>query len=213
VPDMPCRVACGTTRDCGQGGLMDIPTRDEAYALLTEYNQNDRLIKHALTVEAVMRFMARKLGEDEDKWGIIGLAHDLDYERYPDEHCTQTERLLREHDWPEDYIHAIVSHGWGICSDVEPVHVMEKVLFAIDELTGLITACVLVRPSKSLDDLEVKSVSKKWKDKAFAAGADRDIIQKGIDLLGMERSELIADVIQGMREAAAELELDGSLAA
>jgi putative nucleotidyltransferase with HDIG domain len=192
---------------------MDIPTRDEAYALLTEYNQNDRLIKHALTVEAVMRFMARKLGEDEDKWGIIGLAHDLDYERYPDEHCTQTERLLREHDWPEDYIHAIVSHGWGICSDVEPVHVMEKVLFAIDELTGLITACVLVRPSKSLDDLEVKSVSKKWKDKAFAAGADRDIIQKGIDLLGMERSELIADVIQGMREAAAELELDGSLAA
>jgi putative nucleotidyltransferase with HDIG domain len=191
---------------------MHIPTRDDAYALLTEYNQNDRLIKHALSVEAVMRFMARKLGEDEDKWSIIGLAHDLDYERYPEEHCTQTERILRERDWPEDYIHAIVSHGWGICSDVEPEHVMEKVLFAIDELTGLITACVLVRPSKSLDDLEVKSVSKKWKDRAFAAGADRDIIQKGIDLLGMERSELIADVIQGMREAAAELELDGSLA-
>ena len=144
---------------------MPIPTREEAFALLKTYNENDRLIKHALTVEAVMRFMARKRGEDEDKWGVIGLAHDLDYERYPKEHCQQTERILRENDWPEDYIHAIVSHGWGICTDVEPLHEMEKVLFAIDELTGLITACVLVRPSKSLADLKVKSVNKKWKDK------------------------------------------------
>lgn len=191
---------------------MHIPTREEAYALLTEYNGNDRLIKHALSVEAVMRTMARKRGEDEEKWGVIGLAHDLDYERYPEEHCQQTERILRENDWPEDYIHAIVSHGWGICTDVEPEHEMEKVLFAIDELTGLITACVLVRPSKSLHDLAVKSVNKKWKDKAFAAGANRDIIQKGIDMLGMERAELIADVIEGMREAAVELGLDGSLA-
>lgn len=191
---------------------MPIPTREEAYALLTEYNKNDRLIKHALSVEGVMRFMARKRGEDEDKWGVIGLVHDLDYERYPEEHCKQTERILRESDWPEDYIHAIVSHGWGICTDVEPDHEMEKVLFAIDELTGLITACVLVRPSKSLHDLKVKSVNKKWKDKSFAAGADRDIIQKGIDMLGMERAELIADVIEGMREVAAELGLDGSLA-
>jgi len=191
---------------------MPIPTREDAYALLTKYNKNDRLIKHALTVEAVMRFMARKRGEDEDKWGVIGLAHDLDYERYPEEHCLQTERILRENNWPEDYIHAIVSHGWGICTDVEPTHEMEKVLFAIDELTGLITACVLVRPSKNLADLAVKSVNKKWKDKGFAAGADRDIIQKGIDMLCMERAELIADVIEGMREAATELGLDGSLA-
>ncbi len=191
---------------------MHIPTREEAYALLTEYNQNDRLIKHALSVEGVMRTIARKRGQDEEKWGVIGLAHDLDYERYPEEHCRQTERILRENDWPEDYIHAILSHGWGICTDVEPEHEMEKVLFAIDELTGLITACVLVRPSKSLHDLAVKSVNKKWKDKSFAAGADRDIIQKGIDMLDMERAELIADVIEGMREVATELGLDGSLA-
>ena len=190
---------------------MPHPTREEAFALLKTYNENDRLIKHALTVESVMRFMARKRGEDEEKWGVIGLAHDLDYERYPEEHCQQTERILRENDWPEDYIHAIVSHGWGICTDVEPTHEMEKVLFAIDELTGLITACVLVRPSKSLDDLKVKSVNKKWKDKSFAAGANREIIQKGIDMLGMERADLITDVIEGMREAAAELGLDGSL--
>lgn len=191
---------------------MHNPTREETYALLTEYNQSDRLIKHALAVEAVMRYMARKLGEDEEKWGIIGLAHDLDYERYPEEHCQQTERILRENDWPEEMIHAVVSHGWGICTDVEPGHVMEKVLFAIDELTGLITACALVRPSKSLHDLKVKSVNKKWKDKAFAAGADRDIIQKGIDMLDMERADLIADVIEGLRNVAAELGLDGSLA-
>ncbi|MEE8593091.1 MAG: HDIG domain-containing metalloprotein, partial [Candidatus Bipolaricaulota bacterium] len=116
--------------------------------MLAEYNQNERLIKHALAVEGVMRHMARKRGEDEEKWGVIGLAHDLDYERYPEEHCLQTGRILRETDWPEDYVHAVVSHGWGICTDVEPEHEMEKVLFAIDELTGLITACVLVRPSK-----------------------------------------------------------------
>ena len=192
---------------------MHIPTREEAYALLTEYNQNDRLIKHALAVEGVMRYVARKRGQDEEKWGIIGLSHDLDYERYPEEHCRQSERILRENDWPEDYIHAVMSHGWGICTDVEPDHVMEKVLYAIDELTGLITACVLVRPSKSLHDFKVKSVNKKWKDKSFAAGADRDIIQKGIDLLDMERAELITDVIEGMREVAVELGLDGSLAA
>ncbi len=191
---------------------MPVPTRDQTLALLKTYNENDRLVQHALTVEAVMRYMARKRGEDEEKWGIIGLAHDLDYEQYPDEHCKQTERILRENDWPEDYIHAIVSHGWGICTEVEPTHEMEKVLYAIDELTGLVTACVLVRPSKSLEDLTVKSVNKKWKDKSFAAGASRDIIQKGIDMLGMERADLISDVIEGMKEAATQLQLDGSLA-
>ncbi len=191
---------------------MGAPTREEAYALLTEYNRNDRLIKHGLAVEAVMRYMARKLGHDEEKWGVIGLVHDLDYERYPEQHCAKTEEILRERGWPEEYVHAVVSHGWGICTDVEPEHEMEKVLYAIDELTGLIVAVALVRPSKSLADLKAKSVSKKWKDRSFAAGADREVIQRGIDMLGVERSELIADVIEGMKTVAAELGLDGSLA-
>ncbi len=191
---------------------MDAPTREEAYALLTEYNRNDRLIKHGLAVEAVMRHMARKLGHNEDKWGVIGLVHDLDYERYPEQHCAKTEEILRERGWPEAYVHAVLSHGWGICTDVEPEHEMEKVLYAIDELTGLIVAVALVRPSKSLADLSAKSVTKKWKDRSFAAGADREIIQRGIDMLGVERSELIADVIEGMKTVAAELGLDGSLA-
>ncbi len=191
---------------------MQTPKREEAYALLTEYNRNDRLIKHGLAVEAVMRHMARKLGHDEEKWGVIGLVHDLDYERYPEQHCAKTEEILRERGWPEEYIHAVLSHGWGICTDVEPEHEMEKVLFAIDELTGLIIAVALVRPSKSLMDLKVKSVTKKWKDRSFAAGADREVIQRGIDMLGVERSDLIADVIEGMKTVAAELGLDGSLA-
>ncbi len=191
---------------------MDAPTREEAFALLTEYNRNDRLIKHGLAVEAVMRHMARKLGHDEEKWSVIGLVHDLDYEKYPEQHCAKTEEILRERDWPEEYVHAVLSHGWGICTDVEPEHEMEKVLYAIDELTGLIIAVALVRPSKSLADLEAKSVTKKWKDRSFAAGANREIIQKGIDMLGVERSELIGDVIEGMKSVAAELGLDGSLA-
>jgi len=191
---------------------MQVPTRGDAYALLTEYNRNDRLIKHGLAVEAVMRYMARKLGYDEEKWGVIGLVHDLDYEKYPDEHCRKTDEILRAHDWPEDYIHAVLSHGWGICTDVEPEHEMEKVLYAIDELTGLIIAVALVRPSKSLADLKVKSVKKKWKDRSFAAGADRDVIEKGAERLGVELSELIEDTIAGMREVAPQLGLDGSLA-
>ena len=191
---------------------MQVPTRDDAYALLTEFNRNGRLIKHALAVEAVMRHMAVKLGYDEEFWGIVGLIHDLDYERFPDEHCAKSEMILHERGWPEEIVHAVLSHGWGICTDVEPEHEMEKVLYAIDELTGLVIAVALVRPSKSLDDLKVKSVTKKWKDKAFAAGADREIIQKGIDRLGVERSDLIADVIEGMKTVAGELELDGSLA-
>jgi len=191
---------------------MGTPTREQAYALLMEYNRNDRLIKHALAVEAVMRHMAAKLGHDEEKWGIVGLVHDLDYEKYPEQHCAKTEEILRDRRWPEEYVHAVLSHGWGICTDVKPEHEMEKVLYAIDELTGLIIAVALVRPSKSLMDLKPKSVAKKWNDRSFAAGADREIIQKGIDMLGVERSELIADVIEGMRAVAADLELDGSLA-
>ena len=187
------------------------PTREEAWALLTEFNQSDSLIKHALCVEGVMRHVARKRGEDEDKWGIIGLVHDLDYERFPDEHCKKTREILIERGWPEDYIKAIVSHGWGICSDVEPKSDMEKVLYAIDELTGLVTAVALVRPSKSVMDLTPKSVKKKWKDKAFAAGVDRSIIEKGAAMLGVEISELVEDVIMGMRDVADPIGLRGAL--
>lgn len=186
------------------------PTREDAWALLNEFNQSESLIKHALCVEGVMRYMARKRGEDEEKWGVIGLVHDLDYERFPDEHCRKTAEILRERGWPEDYIRSIVSHGWGICSDVEPASDMEKVLYAIDELTGLVTAVALVRPSKSVLDLTPKSVKKKWKDKAFAAGVDRSIIEKGAAMLGVERSELFEDVIMGMREVADSIGLKGT---
>ncbi len=178
----------------------NVPTRAEALALLREYNKTDSLLKHALCVEGVMRYMAKKRGEDENKWGLIGLVHDLDYERFSSEHCRKTEEILSAHDWPEEYVRAIVSHGWGVCTDVEPVSEMEKVLYAIDELTGLITAVALVRPSKSVMDLEAKSVKKKWKDKRFAAGVNRPIIEKGAEMLAVELTELITDVIMGMRE-------------
>lgn len=184
-----------------------IPTRDEALALLKEYNSNQSLINHALAVEAVMRFSARKHGEDEEKWGVIGLIHDLDYEKYPDEHCKKTGEILKERGWPEDYIRAVVSHGWGLCYDVEPQTLLEKTLYAIDELTGLITACALVRPSKSIMDLKPKSVRKKWKAKGFAAGADRTVIERGAEMLGIEINELISDAIIGMREVAPEIGL------
>lgn len=187
-----------------------IPTRAEALQLLKEYNHDDSLIKHALAVEGVMRYIARKLGEDEQMWGIIGLVHDLDYERYPQEHCQKSREILQEKGWPEDYIRAVVSHGWGICSEVKPETNLEKTLFAIDELTGLVVTTALVRPSKSVMDVEVKSVKKKWKDKRFAAGVNRDIILQGAEMLGVELSELIADTIRGMQEVAAEIGLQGS---
>jgi len=185
------------------------PTREEALALLREYNKSDSLLKHAYAVEGVMRSVARKRGEDEDKWGIIGLIHDLDYEKFPDQHCTKTREILQEHDWPEEYIRAAVSHGWGICSDVKPQSVLEKTLYAIDELTGLVTASVLVRPSKSVMDLTVKSVKKKWKSPAFAAGVDRSIIENGAEMLGVEVGELIEDTIKGMQEVAEVIGLKG----
>jgi len=125
------------------------PTYDEALSLFKEFNQGESLLKHAYSVEGVMRYMARKMGEDEEKWGIIGLVHDLDYERFPEQHCTKSREILEERGWPEEYIRAVVSHGWGLCSDVEPQTTMEKMLYAIDELTGLITAVALIRPSKS----------------------------------------------------------------
>mgnify|MGYP001815441688 CR=1 FL=1 len=185
------------------------PTRQEAFELLTTYNQNPGLIKHALAVEAVMRYMARKHGADEEAWGLIGLVHDLDYEKFPEQHCQKTEEILRENNWPERYIRAIISHGWGICTDVEPRSDMEKVLYAIDELTGLVTAAALVRPSKSVMDMKAKSVKKKWKNLRFAAGVNREVIEKGARMLDVELSELITDTIMGMREVADEIGLAG----
>ena len=186
------------------------PTREEALALLREYNKNEGLIKHAVAVEGVMRYCARKRGEDDEKWGVIGLVHDLDYEQFPDQHCRKTKEILRSHNWPDDYIHAIVSHGWGICTNVEPQSKMEKILYAIDELTGLIVATALVRPTKSVMDMKPKSVKKKWKDKSFAAGVNRDVIEKGAEMLGMDLGELINDAIMGMREVADEIGLKGN---
>jgi len=187
----------------------NIPTREQAFNLLKKYNKNENLIKHALAVEGVMRYFARKREEDEEKWGIIGLIHDLDYEQFPEEHCRKTEGILKENNWPQEYIRAVVSHGWGICSEVEPKTELEKVLYAIDELTGLVVTTALVRPSKSVMDLNAKSVKKKWKDKRFAAGVDRSIIDKGAKMLGMERTELITDTIMGMREVAEAIGLKG----
>ena len=184
-----------------------VPARAEAMALLKEFNTSESLINHALAVEGVMRYLARKRGENEDVWGVIGLIHDLDYERFPDQHCVKTKEILAQHGWPPDYVRAVVAHGWGLCTDVEPQTALEKTLYAVDELTGFVTACALVRPSRSVMDLEVKSVRKKWKQKGFAAGANRDVIEKGAGMLGVELDALIADVIAGMREVVASIGL------
>jgi putative nucleotidyltransferase with HDIG domain len=178
------------------------PTYEEALSIFKEFNQSESLLKHAYSVEGVMRYIAKKVGEDEEKWGIVGLVHDLDYERYPEQHCQKSREILQERGWPEEYIRAVVSHGWGICSGVEPKTNLEKTLYAVDELTGLVTAVAIIRPSKSVSDLEAKSVMKKWKDKAFAAGVNRSIIEKGTAMLGVELRDLITDVIMGMRQVA-----------
>jgi predicted hydrolase (HD superfamily) len=196
-------------RSGGKKMNQKIPTREDAWRLLIRYNETESLRKHALAVEAVMRYFARKRGEDEEKWGIVGLIHDLDYEKFPDRHCRKTEEILQENEWPQEYIRAAVSHGWGICSDVEPKSDLEKVLFAVDELTGLVVTSALVRPTKSILDMTAKSVKKKWKDKRFAAGVDRSIIEKGAQMLAMDLTELITDTILGMREVAEEIGLKG----
>lgn len=189
-----------------------IPTREDAFKLFKEYNKSESLTKHALSVEAVMTHFAELLGvENVNKWGTIGLVHDIDYEMYPEEHCVKAGEILSERNWPEDYIHAIQSHGYKICSEVEPIEIMEKVLYTIDEITGLITATVLMRPSKSILDLELKSVKKKWKDKRFAAGVDRDLIEGGAKLLGMELEYIISQTIKGMQKVAEEIGLKGEL--
>ena len=178
------------------------PTYDEALSLLREFNKSDSLIKHAYAVEGAMRYIARMSGEDEEKWGIIGLVHDLDYELFPEHHCQKTQEILESRGWSQEYVRAVVSHGWGICSDVEPQTKLEKVLYTIDELTGLIAAVALVRPSKSVVDMEAKSVIKKWKDKGFAAGVNRQVIEKGATMLGMDLKDLVTYTIMGMREVA-----------
>lgn len=188
------------------------PTRKEALELFKRYNKSDSLLRHALAVEATMKHFAELLDEpDVEKWQIVGLIHDLDYEMYPEEHCVKVKEILKEEDYPEDYIKAVVSHGYKICSEVEPTEKMEKVLYATDELTGLITASALVRPSKSVLDLKTKSVKKKWKDKAFASGVNREIIQRGIDMLDMDRDEVIQETINAMKKVADEIGLKGNL--
>lgn len=186
-----------------------IPSREEAYALLKKYNQNESLIRHALAVEGVMRHFAEMYGEDVEKWGIIGLVHDLDYEMYPEEHCKKVRVLLEGEKWPEEYIRAIVSHGWKLCCDVEPIECMENVLYTIDELTGLINATALMRPNRSVMDLEVNSVVKKFKSKGFAAGVNRDVITEGAQRLGVELGAVINETIKGMQEVAEEIGLKG----
>lgn len=188
-------------------------TRDEAYELLTGYNESDALVKHALAVEAVMRYAAKKHGEDEELWGIVGLLHDLDYEQYPEEHTKKTTEILTEKDIDPVIVRGIESHAYGLCNETEPESLMEKTLYAYDELTGLVNATVLMRPSKSVLDLEVKSVKKKFKSKGFAAGVNREVIKDGCERLGIDLGEAIEDTIMGMREAAEALDLVGSVEA
>lgn len=176
-------------------------TREAAWELLTKYNQDPFHLKHAQTVEGVMRWFARELGygDEEDFWGIVGLLHDLDFEMWPEQHCTKEQELMREAGVDERTIHATASHGYGLTVDVKPEHEMEKVLFACDELTGLIGAAALMRPSKSVQDMEVKSLKKKFKDKKFAAGCSRDVIAQGAEMLGWDLDTLFERTIQAMR--------------
>ena len=176
-------------------------TREEAYALLTEFNKEPFHLQHALTVEGVMRYFAKELGyaDEEDFWGTVGLLHDLDFELYPEQHCVKCVEIMRERGLDERLIHAVASHGFGICSEVEPEHQMEKVLFATDELTGLIGAAALMRPSKSVQDMELKSLKKKYKDKKFAAGCSRDVISKGAEMLGWELDDLLEKTLDAMK--------------
>ena len=182
-------------------------TREEAYALLHKYNKGAFHIQHALTVEGVMKWFANDLGygEDEEYWAITGLLHDIDFELYPEEHCIKAPELLKEGGVADDMIYSICSHGYEICCDVEPKHEMEKVLFAADELTGLIWSAALMRPSKSVMDMELKSLKKKFKDKRFAAGCSRDVIKVGAERLGWELDVLMEKTIEAMRSCEAEI--------
>lgn len=191
-------------------------TRDEAFTLLKKYNKDPFHIQHALTVEAVMKWYANELGygEDAEYWGIVGLLHDIDFELYPEEHCLKAPEMLREAGVGEDVIHSVVSHGYGItvgCGatiDVVPEHEMEKVLFAADELTGLIWAAALMRPSKSTKDMELKSLKKKYKSKGFAAGCSREVIERGAEQLGWELQKLLTMTLQAMADCEVEIKAE-----
>ncbi|MDR1604038.1 MAG: hydrolase [Gracilibacteraceae bacterium] len=187
--------------------MSHMPDRAEAWAVLTRYNKEEFHLRHALTEESVMRWFATELGyeAEADFWALAGLLHDLDFERWPGEHCRRTEALMRELDWEERLIHAAVSHGYGIVTDVRPEHEMEKVLFATDELTGLIGAVAIVRPSRSVMDLELKSVKKKFKSESFAAGCSRSVIERGAAMLGWELDFLIERTILALRAGEAEI--------
>lgn len=186
-------------------------SREEAWELLTEFTKSSSLRQHALAVEAAMKYFAKISGEDEEVWGVVGLIHDLDYEQFPEEHCQKSMEIMQERGIDEFYIHAVNSHGYGICTDVKPESKMEKILYTIDELTGLINALCLMRPSKSVLDLEVKSVKKKFKDKSFAAGVNRETIRNGCEMLGMELDDVIRNTIEGMKENALEIGLKGNI--
>ena len=183
-------------------------TRQQAWDLLTKYNHEPFHLRHALTVEAVMGWFARELGygDREEFWRLVGLLHDLDFEQWPEEHCTKAKELMEREGLDPALIHAVVCHGYGICSDVEPEHEMEKVLFAADELTGLIGAAALMRPSRSVQDMELKSLKKKFKDKKFAAGCSRETIEKGAQLLGWELDDLLDRTLQAMRACQGDIE-------
>lgn len=187
--------------------MKDYISREDAFALLRKYNQDHFHIQHALTVEGVMKWYAIELGygEDAEYWGIVGLLHDIDFEQYPDQHCIKAPELLREGGVGEDIIHAVCSHGYGITVNIKPEHEMEKVLFAADELTGLIWAAALMRPSKSVQDMEVKSLKKKYKSTSFAAGCSREVIQRGADMLGWELADLMQKTISAMRSCEDEI--------
>lgn len=181
--------------------MQDCINRQEALELLKKYNKEPFHIQHGLTVEGVMNWYAQNLGygDEADYWATIGLLHDIDFELYPDEHCKKAPELLKEAGLSDDFINSVCSHGYGLCSDIEPKHEMEKVLFAVDELTGLIGAAAIMRPSKSVMDMETKSLKKKFKDKRFAAGCSRDVIEQGAERLGVELDKLFADTIEAMR--------------
>lgn len=183
-------------------------TRDDALKLLMAYNKDNFHIKHAVTVEQVMKIFAGENGfsDEVEYWGLVGLLHDLDFEMFPQEHCVKVAEILKAHDLEEDFINSICSHGYGICSDIKPEHQMEKILYATDELTGLIGAAALMRPSKSCEDMELKSLQKKFKDKKFAAGCDRGVITNGADMLGIELNDLLEKTLDAMKKAESKIE-------
>lgn len=182
-------------------GGISMLIREQALELLKNYNKEPFHLKHGLTVEGCMRYFAEELGygEEKDFWGMVGLLHDLDFEMYPDQHCVKVQEIMKGEGIDEAMIHAVASHGYGMCCDIKPEHEMEKVLFAVDELTGLIGAAALMRPSKAVGDMELKSVKKKFKDKAFAAGCDREVIKKGAEMLGWDINDLLQRTLDAMK--------------